>query len=569
MTKSDQKPKGLKRLLKVLAWVAVGCAIGLVMVVIIYVAICLRPTGYDEFAADHTGAVERVQAWIDRPLAIEAQPTTATQSATTSPSPVEPPPIKVDFVASIRDLNKAQEEFWRSYRPAFSEWDFYTWIENWTYDGRAEIPEALRDAQTSHTSFKPTPKWIEWIRQEAQNHTATVSRRNTGRQEKMKRALHDPSFSRALHAHLDRYERFLLGPPWETPVFESTPIDLSFWRFYRPAAVTILRAALRGQTQQAARMLENYQDIVEVLCIHQFYNGGMHYYDLSIRPLLMTLGEVGDISSRTLMRIGERIGRARMMPDRVADLRTTYAMRWRDQTIQALRAGKFPTHDNLLQRMLGTTDGAWLRLGRPIVERNIERAALKWIENVENREKSEIVNWLPMFNTLVSASVLNVDFAAMPLLNPTAAYGGDEGEVWNRGIERIRVCAAVAAYRCDRGHYPDRIESLMSQYLDDSFLEQSNYQWAVLTFTPTPPDKDESDQPPATERPIVCRIDGSYAYYSTLPDPAVPPAAAELLRERPEIEDDSDSDSDSDSEHLERVGRSTTITTTTMITIKK
>ena len=80
MTKSDQKPKGLKRLLKVLAWVAVGCAIGLVMVVIIYVAICLRPTGYDEFAADHTGAVERVQAWIDRPLAIEAQPTTC-QSA--------------------------------------------------------------------------------------------------------------------------------------------------------------------------------------------------------------------------------------------------------------------------------------------------------------------------------------------------------------------------------------------------------------------------------------------------------------------------------------------------------
>ena len=88
--------------------------------------------------------------------------------------------------------------------------------------------------------------------------------------------------------------------------------------------------------------------------------------------------------------------------------------------------------------------------------------------------------------------------------------------------------------------------------MDASFLDKSDFQWAVLTFTPEPPDKAASDRPAPAERPLICRIEGNYVYYTTLLDPPIPPAAAELLRERPEIEvgidNDSESDSDTDSD---------------------
>jgi len=486
------------------------------LMVLLYLGLALMPTGFQEYEASHAGAVTKVNGYIgvgpQSPAAVEPTPPPA------APQPPQPPkaqasaggarlrkvfPHKWAFVFMVRRFEKFVKH------PKDREW--FERIET-PYDPYRREFGSFRHSSGAiawHETNIPQEEWDPKSLALGMDLPAKVRARILSFAQTIKPRPEDfpdgvdeqkrpiPEAEKAeFDRMLDMVESFLLDDEWIVPDFDRFPRLLPMNGLSQLTALAMLRAAGRQDHEKAARLLERWTEAKRLIHLGRFPYHYNNYYnsisELTNAPLLIS-GECGPISPSSMERLGKIFDRSLLNRQQLTEF--TQAVALRDNRIY--RQGDFPKNDNAWHHLLhGYPEGVVSALIEPLATRLNERLILGWNDPKEDPRRRGLY-WNSM---LLMTCLMNTDdqkFAYVGDIVPInpLEYVGAHGEDFNREIHLARLILATAAYRRERGHYPESTGELIPQYLPPAFRASPEIGLEVLRLG-TGPD----------ERPVFCHL---------------------------------------------------------------
>ena len=465
---------------KILTWIGLWCLMIFGVLALIFMWLAARPTGYEDFAADHAQSRQRVRALIARPgvdspsassaVEADAQPTSPTQpTVVAKPISVKSEP---DLFAAIDELINQTSYAGMDQARVNALYKYNRFLKG-VFDGVREsqpyIGYERLGLEKTEMGYRITPKAEKEIRHAAHRFPKESEQENPW----------DEEFRQRLHADLDRVEEFLVRSVWRAPPFESFVnrpnwVQPSEQIFHRLAPAAILRAALLGQSDRAQQLLVNYLEIYHTLHMGRFHETRWYWY-LRIEPLLLILGEIEGFPAEGLERAGKILRDCVIDPENYEALSAARRMLVHDRVVRRLKKGNAPTPRNTWHYLFDSRpEKLWIRLGSPIMIKQIDRFAMDYDnddrENRQSRRKLEkrLARWGALFN---------VNFWSI-----RGEFFVASTESSNRPVEWVRLACATAIYFKRHGAWPETIDQLIVDGLDRRFVESTepDVLWGVV-----------------------------------------------------------------------------------------
>ena len=486
---------------------------------LVYLYLAFAPTGYREFVAENAASLEQAQAALDR-----IAPSTGDDGHTTGALPSDsgagaaPQTEKRDLLEAIREIHAADVPWLGRSVSVFGAAEFFV------------LPSQF-DPSSTPFGLAPGEKIRERITNQAargiagSRYRATVERalRHYGMsiggqpgqggpdndrlevdaylrflRERREGTLSGEETSQGMsaervHSALDAMEAFLLASSWRAPDFESFPLDFFYPHSARVAQLgelAILRAAMQGDKEKAARLFGRYLRLMRALRAAAFpANECVPVSPVRyVEPVCLASGEFGAVPADALKQADQALVEDRIGPEKLEALCKAHAARiprqyalsfeaWRNEWLRSNRANS----------VVGLLSRPALPLYERLVRWQSERVAMEWYRDEETR------GW-KAFDRLRLCQHLGDEIFGGPgwegprYILPRRWWPPDPG--WeatiNEDIDFCRFVLAAVRYRLDHGRHPESVEEFAPAFLEEEFFESPDTGWALLPFEKAP-----------------------------------------------------------------------------------
>ena len=294
-----------------------------------------------------------------------------------------------------------------------------------------------------------------------------------------------------LQRMLDDMEKLLMADRWQPPDFATLDPTIPMFkpRIDWLAPLTVIRSALHSPAE-ASPLLENSLKAIRAIHTSNF----PEFLPLrNTQILLFTLASMDSPPAEGLSRAQDLLREARLTREQMAMLRKAYVARsareiesqfvrseekynWAERlAIRAELTGGMPI---VMHAAMGWATGdarAW-RLGRGVIAAGMTPLLLA--DSIIDEPGNLIHKPMELLRSLVNP-VKNKDFAFYWTWPPE--MGALEKDCpYNDELDFAGFVLAAARFRNSCGRYPERVEELIPEWLDEAYRPTAHSAWAIL-----------------------------------------------------------------------------------------